>query len=353
MLLALAAGWGGGGYVKPLLIVAFLLVPAICLPLFTESSFCQDRSEEALKLRTELVSFSAELTRVKTGTAVGDLTKEDFTVTEDGRPQVVSHFSRDEVPLSVLLLLDVSGSVQPIISHVAREGMNALAKLHPDDQVAIMAFGKWAMLTQDFTTDRPQLIRHIADIEQMGPWIREATYIDDAIDQGAQLMGKLPDDGRRKVIIVITDNLNNQPPDQGASPVAALKSLSRSNAVLCALIVGDFEAQVEEYRQRRRILVDSIGPYVTESGGLLTRIDKVDAVAKFGTLLERLRVRYSFAYTRVNPNHDGKFHRIKLSVSPAVEKREGKIQIKTRSGYFAPKDGSPPAASDKPVSKSA
>ena len=67
-------------------------------------------------------------------------------------------------------------------------------------------------------------------------------------------------------------------------------------------------------------------------------VDKGDAVEKLALLIERLRSRYSFGYAPLNTSRDGKFRRIRLSVTPGVEKREGKLVISTRNGYRAPKD---------------
>ena len=295
----------------------------------------QDPDGEPLKLRADLVTLDAEVTRGKDRTAVANLTKEDFTLSEDGVPQQITNFSRDMVPLSVLLLLDVSGSVQPVISEVSSEGLKALEKFHPEDEVGVVAFGRWAMVTQELSKDRRRTVSRIADIEQIGPWIREATYIDEAVYQGALLMGKLPDSGRRKVMIVITDNINNQPEDEAHGEAETRRALSRSNAALCGLIVGDFPALVASYRSRGKLVRDTIGDYVKESGGLVSEIEKGDAVVRLGNLIEEMRTRYSFGYVPVNPVRDGKFHRITLSVRPAVEKIEGKVEIKTRKGYFA------------------
>src|SRR5262245_30595293 len=109
----------------------------------------QDPDDQPIKLSAELVSFDALILNKKTGTVINGLTKDAFTIYEDGIKQQVTHFSQDKLPLSIVLLLDVSGSVQPIINQVRDEGMRALQQLRPDDEVAVIAFGKWAALKQD------------------------------------------------------------------------------------------------------------------------------------------------------------------------------------------------------------
>src|SRR5581483_12224451 len=101
-------------------------------------------------------------------------------------------------------------SVQPIIERVSAEGMQALAQLRPDDAVAVMAFGKWATVTQPFTKDRSQIINRIGTIQTMSEWIRAATYIDEAVYQAARYMSEAASPDSRRVIITITDNQTNQ-----------------------------------------------------------------------------------------------------------------------------------------------
>src|SRR5258708_10894931 len=78
----------------------------------------QDTGDSPIKLRTELVVLDAQVTRKSTRAVVSGLTKNDFAIYEDGVKQQITYFSQDNVPLSLLLLLDVSGSVQPIIDQV-------------------------------------------------------------------------------------------------------------------------------------------------------------------------------------------------------------------------------------------
>jgi hypothetical protein len=66
----------------------------------------------------------------------------------------ITFFSRDELPLSVLLLLDVSGSVRSIVRRIAEGALNAMQRLKPADEVAVMAFANEPHLVQGFTRDR-------------------------------------------------------------------------------------------------------------------------------------------------------------------------------------------------------
>src|SRR2546423_15556478 len=109
---------------------------------------------DVVKVDTDLVVFDAQVIDKKSKRILGDLNKDDFEVTDGGVRQQISYFSRDELPLSVMLLLDVSGSVRPILHQIRDGALSALRHLKPDDQVAVMAFGTAFELVQDFTKDR-------------------------------------------------------------------------------------------------------------------------------------------------------------------------------------------------------
>src|SRR5206468_3373508 len=108
---------------------------------------------DVVKVNTDLVVFDAQVIDKKNKRVIGDLTKEDFELSDNGVRQQISYFGRDELPLSILLMLDVSGSVRPILHQIRDGAMGALQHLKPDDQVAVMAFGTTSELVQDFTKD--------------------------------------------------------------------------------------------------------------------------------------------------------------------------------------------------------
>jgi VWFA-related protein len=295
------------------------------------------QQEEPLKLSTQLVVVDAQILNKKTGLPVRGLTERDFVVYEDGVRQQLTHFSQDSLPLSIVLLLDVSGSVVPTITSVQESGLKALNQLKPGDEVAVMAFGVWATVLQEFTKDRQQIAERVGAIERMGPWIREGTYIDEAIYESAKqfIHASIPDS--RRIIIIVTDNLTNQPPTLGHSEGESLKQVHGAGASVCGLVVGDFNAAVNEYRKKGLVLKDSIGSYIAESGGIRSQVDKDDVTMKLAGLIERLRSRYSLGYTPTNEKRDGRFRNISVKVSSQAEHRERGMTVVARKGYYAPR----------------
>ena len=317
---------------KALLLIA--LVFAVVSPVFP-SAQKGNESDQPLKLSTQLVVVDAQILNKRTGLPVNGLSERDFVVYEQGIKQQISHFSQDMLPLSIVLLLDVSGSVMPAIDRVRDSGLRALNELKPGDEVALMAFGAWATVLQDFTRERQLIAARMAFIESMGPWIRNGTYIDDAVYEAARYLTKASNPNSRRIIVIVTDNLSNQPPELGHSEAEALRRLHASGAAFCGLLVGDFDAAVDAYRRQGLLLPNSIANYLAETGGILSRVDKDDITAKLARLIERLRSRYSLGYTPLNNKRDGKFRNIKLTVSPEVERREGEVTIVARKGYYA------------------
>lgn len=93
---------------------------------------------------------------------------------------------------------------------------------------------------------------------------------------------------------------------------------------------------MKEYSTRGFLLRDSIGNFLSETGGILSQVDKNDVTLKLARLIERLRSRYSLGYTPLNTKRDGKFRSIRLNVIPEVEQREGRVTVVARKGCYAP-----------------
>ena len=92
----------------------------------------------------------------------GDLKQEDFTLQENGVPQEIIYFSREALPLSVVLLLDVGGaSARLSMKEVQRTAMDALARLKPQDKAALMIFGDKPELIVELTADHAQIAKEM------------------------------------------------------------------------------------------------------------------------------------------------------------------------------------------------
>ena len=110
--------------------------------------------EQALRLRTDLVVIDLLPVHKKTGRILPDLSKDDVVLFEDGVKQTLSHFSKGKEPVSILLLVDRAGCVNAFNEQIRAATIEAIGRLKPEDEVAIMSFSNKVSLQQPFTRDR-------------------------------------------------------------------------------------------------------------------------------------------------------------------------------------------------------
>jgi VWFA-related protein len=297
----------------------------------------QSYSDRPIKLSAELVLVDVAVSSRKDGRIVGGLKKGDFVIYEDGVKQNITNFSQDELPLSIVLLIDVSGSVQPIINRIRDGALEALRHLKPEDEVALMAFAGKAQLIQDFTVDRHLIVDSIEKINEVANVGRGPTLLHEGVYQAAIQLRKASNPFSRRAIIAITDDITH-PPFWGHSGGDALETVVETSAVVCGLIVSR-TLKIFIYPGlilgKTLLSAGSVNTYAKETGGIVLGAGKEDVEAKLTRLIDQLRTRYTLAYTPSNQKPDGRFRKIKVKVSPEVEKREGKLAVLARRGYYA------------------
>src|SRR5213595_653645 len=160
-----------------LLLLVFLLLPYVNLRLSSqtrERTIGTERKPttiaEVVKVDVDLVTIDALVLQKKTARAVGDLKQTDFVILEDGTKQQVTHFSQDTLPLSVLLLIDRGGCIDPFGTEVHRAANAALAHLKETDEVAVMSYHDNVELVQEFTRDRSEIENALERIPNKHEW---------------------------------------------------------------------------------------------------------------------------------------------------------------------------------------
>jgi VWFA-related protein len=296
-----------------------------------------EQSELTVKIDTDLVVIDALIVSKKTGRVIGDLKREDFLLYEDGVQQEITHFSQDKLPLSIMLLLDVSGSVQPELRRIQDGARYAMEQLKPEDEVAVMVFASGAMLMQDFTKDRQLIEDKIAGIKDnpLGFRARNGTRINEGVYQAAVHMDQATNPLSRRVIIGVTDNKSSGIPT-GHSGSEALEQLYESGSVVCGLIIErELFGGILGGNTPLGTLLGRIDSFADKTGGEVMKAKRDEIASKLVELIGHLRTRYTLGYTPVNSNLDGKFRKLELKVRPEVEAREGKVVVNTRRGYYA------------------
>lgn len=316
------------GSLVRLLAVAALAV-AILLPVSPAVSLAQQQDPiDVVKINTELVVFDAQVIDKKTKRIIGDLGKEDFEVIDNGVRQEVIYFSRDELPLSILLMLDVSGSVRPILHQIRDGALNALMRLKTEDEVAVMAFGTTYNLVQDFTKDRALISKQI-QAATVDDRLGRGTFLSSALESAASHMQKAPAPTSRRVIIIVTDNIAITP-DRETEYI--INELFESGTVVYGLIVKATFGKVVKILSFGQ-LSKGVNDFVRQTGGEIFGADKKEVDEKLAMVVDRLRARYAIGFRPTNIGEDGKFRPVEIKVT-ATNKRKANPVVITKRGYY-------------------
>ena len=300
-------------------------LPALLLSAVIASPGNTKVQDDSIKLRADLVLIEAQVIRKKTGSAVQGLSKGDFVLYEDNVEQYITHFSQDKLPLSMVILLDVTGSIAPMIEGLRSAAAQSLARLKPVDQVALMAFGGSTRVAQDLTTDKQLVARTLEETDGTG--IERGTIINLGVLDAASYLQTHSNPQSRRVILAITDDVSTQKspsPGEGST----LRKLHDSGSVVCGLVFFNPLKQ-----SLRSFTPGSIKTYAIETGGTVINVDKKSLPKKLDELVERLRSSYSLGFTSSNEKSDGSFRKIRLELSPPARQREGESQVQARKGY--------------------
>jgi uncharacterized protein (DUF58 family) len=163
------------------------------------------------------------------GRPLDGLTRQDFLVKDEGKPQEILYFGRTEEPLDLILLFDTSGSLTAIeqVSTVARI---ALGELRRDDRVAVMAFDRDTDLIADFTSDRDAVASTIREVVLKRPPVAFTRLQGAVLDAARHFRGQSRSN-RRRAVLVVTDNMGSTR-DEGA-----VQELWEADAVLSGVVV--------------------------------------------------------------------------------------------------------------------
>ena len=331
-----------------LVAAAFFISPA--LPQTRERTVGPSRTEanikvaDIIKTDVDLVTIDALVLQKNTARVVGSLKQEDFLVSEDGSKQTITHFSQDTLPLSVLLLIDRGGCLDPFGEEVRRAANDALSQLKPSDEVAVMTYHDTAELRQSFTHDRLLLERAI---NYVPPHDERANHcLNIAFDDAANYMMKAGNPSGRRVIVVITGVTRNWDCRSGPSGTTASHTVFESGSVVSAIIPKTPEQVAENGMMRWATRMGRLGgvsyldiqKLADETGGEILRDKPEELDHTFNTLITHLRTRYSFSFVSTNKKRDGTLRKLKIDLADGVEKSQGRLVVKARKSYVAPKE---------------
>jgi VWFA-related protein len=265
---------------------------------------------------TRLVVLHATVKNSR-GELVTALDRDAFAVYENGKRQPITLFRRDDIPVSLGLLIDNSGSMRTVRSRIETAALDLVRASNPQDEVFVLNFADKARIDVPFTSDVRVLEAGIARVDSIG-----GTALRDAVDTAEKYVHRHATRDR-KVLLVVTDGNDNA----SITTMSQIRDAAeRSDTVIYA--VGLFgEADSSKGRQGRRELDE-----LTErTGGVAyypATLDQIDSVAL--DLARQIRNQYTIAYAPVNQALDGTYRRIRVDAAG----RE-RLAVRTRVGYWA------------------
>jgi VWFA-related protein len=300
-------------------------------------------SAEVVKVDVDLVKVDALVLQKKTARSVSGLNKEDFLLFEDGTKQEITHFSQDKLPLSVLVLIDRGGCLDPYRDELHRAAREAIDRLKPVDEIALMTFQMTSTLVQPFTRNRIVLedaLNRIPPHNGVAPHC-----FNNVLADAGDYMVRASNPAGRRVVIVISAVTRMYDCYDGPSGKSAAQAIYESGSVVCGIIPKVSRQRLENGLMTMATRFTKLGgldymdvhTLANETGGevLSDKLEKLDTT--FQTLIDHLRSRYNLAFVSTNKKRDGLTRKLKLDLVPAIPKSQGKLVIKARRSYVAPR----------------
>lgn len=279
------------------------------------------QSASTFKVNVKLVNVFATVVD-ETGAPIGGLTKQDFTVFEDGKLQKIAVFTRESgLPLSIVLQVDTSLSTYKDL-HLELESARRFAHtiLRPVDALALFQFSE---IVDELTPFTSSLKRIDNGISRVHPGAATAMY--DALYLGSRALGRREG---RKVLVVITDGGDTVSTTDYAQ---ALRAAQEAEAIVYSIIVVPIEADAGRDIGGEHALIqishDTGGKYFYATG-----INQLDQA--FRKISDELRTQYQLAYYPSQRYSDSDFRRIKILVNTPAGKD---WTVRARTGYYTSK----------------
>ncbi|HLZ52759.1 MAG TPA: VWA domain-containing protein [Candidatus Acidoferrum sp.] len=253
---------------------------------------------------------------------------ENFRVFEDKVEQKLTTFKREDVPVSMGLVIDNSGSMRDKRPRVNEAAITLVEASNPQDQAFVVNFNDdfYLDLDKDFTSSIPELKEALERIDSRG-----STALYDAIIGSLDHLKKATKD--KRVLLVVTDGEDNSSHN---SLEKTLREIQKTDTVIYTIgLLGD------EKRKEKNNAMRALKRIAEASGGLAFFPESVDDVHSIcEQVAHDIRNQYTLAYYPSNTRKDGTFRAVSVQVIPP--RGRGKLVARTRNGYYAP--GSPSTA---------
>jgi len=277
-------------------------------------------SDQTYRVNVDLVNLLCSVWDKNTNAFVTNLAKEDFAIYEDDQKQEIRNFTREtNLPLTIALLVDTSGSVAPKLKFEQDAAISFFQSvLRDQDRAMLLSFDSGVSLVQDFTNDPNKLSKQIRTLRAAG-----GTALYDALYLTSD--EKLIRETGRKAVVILSDG------DDTASKIAfepALEMALRAETIIFSISTnrgGYFGISADKGGDRiLKRLADETG------GQALFPFKVEDLEDSFRQINQELRSQYSIGYLSNNPRHDGAYRKVEIKLA------EKGLKLNYRKGYYAP-----------------
>jgi Ca-activated chloride channel homolog len=300
-----------------------LMLPGVALAVATAIGQSQEPDGMTLKVDVKLVNIFVNVTDPN-GAIVGGLTRDDFKISEDNRPQDIAVFERQsELPLNLTLAIDTSGSVfkdRAIEQDAAKHFVHAL--LRPQDQMSLLEFATFVREVTPFTNKEAQIDHGLGSLRG-----GDATALYDAIYLASQRLGTK---NGRKVLVLVSDGGDTV---KTTTYAEALEQAIRGEVMIYSIIDVPIEASAGRDLGGEHALIT----LAEQTGGKSFYAESGNLDKAFEQVSDDLRTQYLIAYYPHKQVPGLDFHRVSVTIPRAAP---GIYNLRYRAGYFA----NPPAA---------
>jgi Ca-activated chloride channel homolog len=244
------------------------------------------------------------------GRFVRGIPQSAFKVFEDNHPQVISHFASEDIPLELIVAIDISGSMSPAMPKLKSAVKEFLTAVPPADQVTLLGFNDNIFPLARKATDPAERVKAV---DRLAPWGSTALY--DVILRGVDMLGRQTG---RKALVVFTDG-----EDQGShATIADVERRLQASDVTLYMIGQGRGVTMEPLKKIMARLS-------TPTGGRSLFTDSIDELrGAFADLLDELSNQYLLGYASTNTTRDDAWRRIRVDV-------DGHHDVRARQGYRA------------------
>jgi Ca-activated chloride channel family protein len=279
------------------------------------------------KAGVDVVNLAVTVTDPK-GRFITDLSEGDFEVLEEGVRQPLSIFTREDLPVSLALLLDTSASMEMKMSQAQTAAIRFVRTLHPADEAQVLQFSQRAEVVQDFTSDKPTLEAAIRSTRASGD-----TALYTALYVALKDLDRRHKDGdlRRRAVVVLTDG------EDTASSITDEQVLDLARRTGIGVYgVGLYGSDVPAAARplnpdQSTFFFSALGRATGGQAHFLKSVSQLDGV--YDRLAQELRSQYGLGYVPTNPTHDGRWRRVVVRSPTKLN-----LDLRHKLGYFAPKN---------------